>query len=452
MAFRRKAFVPPKLCRDGSQAVINWTPPGDSKDRKIYLGVWDEGGPAPGVTEQYVRQITVLQREWFAAQSGAPLVVIPAEGITVAAAIQRYMVHLEHDEDGDRRPSGAMSSHFYKTAQAVKPLMAMYGTRYVRELTRGDMDAMRSAMRSGAWQIDPLADHGSEPPGKRLWSRDTTNARMTYVYHFFEWLGTKGYVDAKMHEDLRLRRLVVDCRQKVVRLTPDANWQSILPYTSPQIAAMLVVQRYSGMRPDEVCRMRPELIDRTGEVWIYEPRSVDGQWEHKTAYRGDSRYVALDVQCQEAIASFLLRPANAFCFSPQEAAEWWRENRTVVPNGRSRTTKLYPCELRRREREKKKRKQNPLAIKFAERYTKDTYGRAVLRAIERARRSGVDAQHFTPYMLRHAMGTQAETEHDIYTAASILGNKPSTAQVYAHNMKQKAIEAAKQRGVTYRTG
>jgi hypothetical protein len=47
---------------------------------------------------------------------------------------------------------------------------------------------------------------------------------------------------------------------------------------SPPIAAMLQVQRLTGMRPDEVTIMRPCDLDRAGEVWIYRPESHKLEW------------------------------------------------------------------------------------------------------------------------------------------------------------------------------
>ncbi len=48
---------------------------------------------------------------------------------------------------------------------------------------------------------------------------------------------------------------------------------------SPVLKAMLRVHVATGMRPSELCKMRPCDIDRTGPVWMYRPA------KHKTAQR-----------------------------------------------------------------------------------------------------------------------------------------------------------------------
>ena len=46
----------------------------------------------------------------------------------------------------------------------------------------------------------------------------------------------------------------------------------------PQIAAMIQLQRLTGMRPDEATIMRPCDIDRTDEIWLYVPQGHKMEW------------------------------------------------------------------------------------------------------------------------------------------------------------------------------
>jgi hypothetical protein len=54
--------------------------------------------------------------------------------------------------------------------------------------------------------------------------------------------------------------------QKKVKPAPEEHIDAILPHLTPSVRAMVEVQRLTGMRPGEVCRMTTGPIDRTGEL------------------------------------------------------------------------------------------------------------------------------------------------------------------------------------------
>src|SRR5262249_29699557 len=62
---------------------------------------------------------------------------------------------------------------------------------------------------------------------------------------------------------------------------------------------MVELQRLTGMRPGEACRLRLSEVDRTGEVWVYRPV------QHKTAHHGKARAVHLGPRAQALITGFL---------------------------------------------------------------------------------------------------------------------------------------------------
>jgi integrase len=90
----------------------------------------------------------------------------------------------------------------------------------------------------------------------------------------------------------------------------DATLQQL----SDTVAAMVRIQRLTGMRPDEVCRLCPCEVDRSDEVWTFTPS------HHKTAHRGRKRVVFIGPKGQEILTPFLLRDAESFCFVPAEMA------------------------------------------------------------------------------------------------------------------------------------
>ena len=57
----------------------------------------------------------------------------------------------------------------------------------------------------------------------------------------------------------------------------DEHVEVVLPLVSPQVAAMVRVQRLCGMRPCEIVIMRRCDIDMTSDVWVFTPH------DHKNA-------------------------------------------------------------------------------------------------------------------------------------------------------------------------
>jgi integrase len=74
----------------------------------------------------------------------------------------------------------------------------------------------------------------------------------------------------------------------------------------------------TGMRPSEVCAMKPCDIDRKAEFWIFRPKS------HKTAWKGIEREIPLVGEARAVIENYLNRKADSYCFSPAESMAWHR--------------------------------------------------------------------------------------------------------------------------------
>lgn len=61
---------------------------------------------------------------------------------------------------------------------------------------------------------------------------------------------------------------------------------------SPQLRAMVSLQRVTGMRPNELLRMTWDQIEQSGAVWVYRPK------RHKCAWRGQKREILLGAKAQ----------------------------------------------------------------------------------------------------------------------------------------------------------
>lgn len=188
---------------------------------------------------------------------------------------------------------------------------------------------------------------------------------------------------------------------------------------SPVLKAMVRVHSATGMRPSELCRIKPCDIDRTGPVWMYRPA------KHKTAGRGKTRAIPIVGDALDAIVDYMNRDPHSYCFSPAESVAWVQAQKRAT-----RQSKVQPSQLSRA-------KKNP-ARKPGDRYTCSSYCQAIQRA---AKQAGVEQWH--PYQLRHLAGTMVRDALGIEAAQALLGHSHlSITEHYAKLSEQKAIEAA----------
>ncbi|MDM4014697.1 tyrosine-type recombinase/integrase [Roseiconus lacunae] len=198
-------------------------------------------------------------------------------------------------------------------------------------------------------------------------------------------------------------------------------------FLSPQIKAMVCIQASTGMRPSEVCAIRPTDIERRDDgVWVYRPP------KHKTSHRGKLKAVPLLDAAKSALEPFLDRPEDDYCFKPEEAAEWHRERR----HANRKTPLKYG---NRPGYGKTSRNGTRKPRKYSERYTPDSYRQAITRAAESAK-----VAHWFPYQLRHLAATVIREALGVEAAQAMLGHsKADMTQHYAKQNLEKAVEAAK---------
>jgi hypothetical protein len=161
---------------------------------------------------------------------------------------------------------------------------------------------------------------------------------------------------------------------------------------------MVRFQRLTGCRPGEVCNLRPMDLDRSREVWAFTPAS------HKTEHHEHRRIIFVGPKAQAVLLPYLLRPADAHCFSPAESVE----RRNTARRAR-RKTKVQPSQMNRKKRRPKRVPKD--------RYTRYSYRQAVDRAIEKANKNAAEQAtqkgtdpvvlpHWHPNQLRHTAGTR----------------------------------------------
>jgi integrase len=414
----------PSLClhKASGQAVVRI----DGKDH--YLGKY----ATPESEAEYNRLIG----EWFA--SGRCLPKPGASGgLTVNELILAYWGHAEQHY---RRPDGEPSDELHCIRSAMRPLKELYGHTAATDFGPLALKAVRQKMVE------------TRGPTGRLWSRRFVNASVGRIKAMFKWGVENELVPAAVHQALLSVRGLQKGRSGAretdrVKPVPEAYVDAVLPFVTPPVRAMIDLQLLTGMRPGEVVLLRAIDIDMTGKVWLYRPK------EHKTAWRGHDRVIALGPRAQEIVRQHLKPNVEAYLFSPRDAMEaHWAERR------RRRTTKVQPSQVCRR---KVRPKRQP-----GERYTVDSYRAAVQRGIEAANRAALcdackvpgveelcDAcrarqlPQWHPHQLRHTKATEIRREAGLDAARAVLGHRsPAITEVYAELDVGRAAEVMERLG------
>ena len=216
---------------------------------------------------------------------------------------------------------------------------------------------------------------------------------------------------------------------------PDDVIRRTLPFLPPTLAAMVQVQRLTGMRPSEVCKMRIGNIDQTrdSELWYYTPGS------HKTeAYIG-KKVIPLGKPEQKLIAPYLEgKTAENAVFSPRTAMA----ERNVEKRAK-RKTKISPSQAARN----KTRASKP--SRYSEFYNQYSYRQAIEYAIAKGNRQLPDGEkiaHWFPYQLRHSASTATELTHSDEDAQALLGHRSvNMTKRYTHTQLIRREELARNR-------
>ncbi len=287
---------------------------------------------------------------------------------------------------------------------------------------------------------------------------------MRRLTRIFKWAVSEELVPAPVYQALvtepGLKKGRCDLREPQPILPVDRTIvNQTLEHLPKIIADMVRLQLTTGMRPSEVCTMRPMDIDRTGEVWEYRPAT------HKTEHHSRTRVVYLGPSAQALIAPYCSRDAADPCFSPRENLTEFLAERAVC-----RKTSLT-CGNRPGTNRKDAPRKGP-----GRSYTAHSYRQAIHRACDRAfpppahlarrggetkaawrSRLGTDcakqlkmwqsSQRWSPNQLRHAAATAIRREYGLEAAQVILGHAAAdVTQIYAERDADKAREIVRQTG------
>jgi len=382
-----------------------------------YLGPYG----SPESHELYARLIA----NWRSDQTSAPSHVLgsPDRLLSINEVLLDYVEFARAYYTKDGRPNKEYDLLRY----AMRPLKALFGHSLAANFGPRDLKTIQQQ----------LIEKGL--------SRSYINGQVNRIKRVFKWAVGEELVPPSVLHGLQavpgLRRGRSAAREtSPVRPVRHEFVEAVLPFVAPPVAAMIQLQRLTGMRSGELVIMRGCDLDMSREVWLYTPS------DHKNQWREQSKVIPLGPRAQEVVRPFLKLETSAYLFSPQEAADWHRAQRSVQA-GKNRRTKAYPCELRRRMLKKVQSGQRSRRRPPRKRYDTSSYRQAIRYGIRRANEAGHEIPSWHPHQLRHTKATELRRAHGLEAAQVVLGHsRADVTEIYAERDLQRAIDLARKFG------
>jgi integrase len=271
----------------------------------FYLGPYD----SPDSYEKYARLIA----EWKSKKSlpvAAPGAGQEAAANKVRDLLLAWMRHAEQRYVKNGRPTSEV--HSFQTA--LRPVRKLYGTQPITSFGPLALVACRQV----------LVEKG--------YCRKRINQHVVRIRQVFKWGVSREMVPETVWRALcsvtGLRYGEAAERPRVKKV-PEHRIDTIRPFLTRPVEAMIDLQLWSACRPGEACSMRAIEINMTGEIWEYRPIS------HKVEHHGKERVIYLGPHAQEIIKPWLTTDLYAYLFSPRAARAW-----SEVQRAKNRKTPL----------------------------------------------------------------------------------------------------------------
>jgi len=385
----------PRLCRDRKLA-ISWY-----NGKRIYHGLWG----SPEAEKSYKRFIAaLLENPTLPLQTERDSPTKVGNDILVSELADAFLDSIESKMD---------NNEYMLFKYAVGYLVELYGDLAVNEFSPKKLKIVRSRMVSAGTLC-----------------RSTINKYVGKLRRIFTWGVGEEVVQSTVSDALKavkdLRKGEDGTFDHLEReAVPEWVIAATLPFLPPVVAAMVVVQYLTGMRPSEVFNMRVGDIDRSrgNGLWYYSPK-------HKTEEHIGEKPIPLGKPEQILIAPYLIgKKSEAAVFSPRTATQ-----ERAIEARANRKSKRTPSQ-RARDAQRAEQKTD----KVGEFYDRVSYRNAVKYAIEKGNRHGVKIPHWSPYLLRNSAATAIELEHGLDEAQAQLGHTTAdmTKRYSAAQLKQR---------------
>lgn len=326
------------------------------------------------------------------------------DGLFIAELIERYVI--DRTEYYTESPKA-----FERGRAAMRYLNKGFGHYRITQFGMTELRRLREEM------LKPT-------PKKRLLCRNEVNRLMGEVGRFWKWAASMELAPAEIYakcqtlEPLRKGHCKAPETAPVTPV-PKKHIEAVKALVNASVRALIDLQLLTGARPGELCGLRGQDIDRSGEVWVV--RLV----AHKTAHWGKPRTLFLGPLAQGVLKPLLVkRKADEYLFSPKD----YLEEKSAAATSH-----------RRPDQEPNERKTDRTV---GDCYTVQSYRQAVSRACNAA---GVP--HWHPHQLRHTAATEFRKQYGVEAARAALGHSHVAAtEIYAEVDAQIASRIASEIG------
>lgn len=306
----------------------------------------------------------------------------PQECMTVNELCDQF---LEWARTYYRKGDGTPTTMVAGVRCSLREFRDLFGRRFVADLEHANMIELReSAIAKGL-------------------SRRSVNGRLSMVKQMMAWALEENLVYAQTKAELTQISLLKRGRSRakegkaIVAARAD-EVEAVAASVAPSLGDMIRVHMLTGMRPEEVCAMRWEDIERRDTIWVYRPRTEF----NKNGWRGHPRAVVIGPRAQHLMS--LREGEGEYVFSPKVAqVERFEAMR------RARKTKVQPSQACRA-------KEEPMRSP-GDCWTPDTYRRAIQRKCEQ-----LGLERWNPNQLRHNCATEVRRQFGIDAARAVLGH------------------------------
>jgi len=383
-------------------------------------------------------QVMVVFEKWFDLYQQQPHKVLsfkdpfdavkemvnPDKSVTVGDLLTRYLAYARKTtakvESNKEHPDFVF---IRRVEQFLKP----YRHWPVKELGPDELFNVQQAL------LNHTYEHGSKV---KRYTRRGVNDTINWVRKVWCWGMGRGMVTAEQVQGLeevkplRIGACKAPDNTKRQRVTEE-EFSKVLKELSGVVSDMLRIVWYTGMRPNEVCTMRPfDIVKNDKDCWLYVPgRDQSPVGKHKTMRFEKVKVIPLAKECQKILQKRIKEfNSKDYIFNPKEGMQEF-----LAKKAASRQTPL-----KWGNSPGSNRKDHPM-IKPRDRYDHHTLRKACQRACLRA---GVDP--FVPYDLRRSMATRARATLGKEAAKVLLGHaSTSTTEIYLLEEVQEAMKVAK---------
>ena len=418
---RPRSAVPGYLHRKPTNQAYVVLKAADGRRRTVYLGEYN----SPASRAEYARLL-----------AGGPPVAksndtqCPPPGATVAEVLLAYLRFAATYYVGpDGRPTSELAE-YRLAARGVRELFA--------PLPATELGPKKLAMIRDRWVASGM-------------TRKDVNRRVGKVKRMFRWAAAEELVPPSVPAALATLLSLAKGRTPAPETEPIRpvavdDVETVTPFVRPEVAGMVRVQLLTGMRPGEVCRLRPVDVDRSGGIWVFRPAG------HKGAWRGKDRAVSIGPKAQAVLAEYWPTDPTDYVFSPRRAVESLRAERSA-----GRVTPRYPSHMQRNVAGGKSVKaRQPAAC-----YTQASYQKAVARGVVKANAARAKSNvadplhgpnlpvvpHWHPNQLRHTHGTLVRKRFGLEAAQVALGHaRADVTEIYAERDSDLAAVIAAELG------